>query len=561
MAYVPPLSEQRSLIDHLIGLDRLQAFQPALDEQTLSAIMAAIADFAAQRIEPLAVPADRQGARWTPDGVLTPDGYRSAYRAFQEGGWMSIAAPAAAGGQEMPLILVAVLMETLCSAEMAFSLCPMLSFGAIDLLEAHGTPDQKRMWLPRLVSGEWTGTMNLTEPQAGSDVGALRTLAVRQADGRYSIKGQKIFITFGDHDLTDNIVHMVLARTPGAPAGTKGISLFLVPKFHLDARGEPAERNDVQCVSIERKLGIHGSPTCVMQFGENERCFGEIIGEEGDGLAAMFTMMNVARLQVGLQGVAVAEAATQLATRHALERIQSPLAGAASKESVAIIRHPDVRRMLLRMKALTLGARALLYHAFDLADQARRGVPGAQARLDILTPLAKAWSTDIGCEVASLGIQVHGGMGFIEETGAARFYRDARIAPIYEGTNGIQAADLVNRKLRLAGGAAMSDFIADLRARATQEAPLHMLLDAIERIVERLQEEAIEDALAGSYPLLTMLSVATAASLLAGSSIRCRADDATAMTQSATRYFLEVVVAEALASEAAARFRAGRIDS
>ncbi|MGE3746937.1 MAG: acyl-CoA dehydrogenase [Sphingomonadaceae bacterium] len=547
MPYNPPLEEQRFVLAHVVGISDLAKHYPSAESDTVDAVIEALATFASGEIVPLGPVADRQGARWTPEGVVTAEGYKQAYRALVEGGWMSLTGPEEFGGQAMPLAMATLLMEDMCSADMAFSLCSMLSFGAIDAIEAHGTDEQKALWLPRLVSGEWTGTMNLTEPQAGSDVGALKTSAVRQPDGRYKIKGQKIFITYGDHDMADNIIHTVLARTPDAPPGTKGISLFLVPKYRLDADGRPEEANDVRCASIEHKLGIHGSPTCVMLFGEDDDCYGELIGQEGGGMRAMFTMMNAARLQVGLQGVAVAEAATQHATAYALERIQSPRAGSPSRESVPIIQHPDVRRMLLRMKALTMGARALVYAAVGMADRAKAGIEGAQARVDLLTPLAKAWGTDVGCEVASIGVQVHGGMGFIEETGAARYYRDARIAPIYEGTNGIQAADLVNRKLGLDGGAAVASLLADLRADAGDERTLLDLINRIEKIVGGYVNASIDDRLAGSYPLLSMLSVATAGALLARQ-LRAAgegASDFLVMKRTAARYFLDIIVPEA----------------
>ena len=547
MSYKPPVDEQRFLLAHVVGIDELSSHFPSADSETVDAVIAALADFAVGEIEPLGAPADRQGACWTSDGVITADGYKQAYRALVEGGWMSLTGPEEFGGQAMPLTLATLLMEDMCSSDMAFSLCSMLSFGTIDALEAHGSETQKAQWLPKLVSGEWTGTMNLTEPQAGSDVGALKSSAVRQPDGRYKIKGQKIFITYGDHDLTDNIVHMVLARTPDAPEGTKGISLFLVPKYRLDADGKPGEANDVRCASIEHKMGIHGSPTCVMLYGEDGDCFGEIVGVEGGGMRAMFTMMNAARLQVGLQGVAAAEAATQHAVAYAMERVQSARAGSPSRDSVPIIQHPDVRRMLLRMKALTMGARALVYAATGMADRAKAGIAGAQVRVDLLTPLAKAWGTDVGCEVASLGVQVHGGMGFIEETGAARYYRDVRIAPIYEGTNGIQAADLVNRKLGLDGGAAFASLLADLRTDADGETTLLDLISAIEKIAAGYSDASIDDRLAGSYPLLTMLSVATAGGLLARQ-IRAAGEgtsDFLVMKRTAARYFLNVIVPEA----------------
>ena len=549
MPYKPPVEEQRFVLEHVVGIDELAELYPSADRDTVDAVVEALADFARGEIVPLGPAADRQGARWTPEGVITADGYKRAYRSLVEGGWMSLAGAEEFGGQHMPLVMASLLMEDMCSADMAFSLCSMLSFGAIDAIEVHGSEEQKAVWLSKLNSGEWAGTMNLTEPQAGSDVGALKTSAVRQPNGQYKIKGQKIFITYGDHDLTDNIVHLVLARTPDAPAGTKGISLFIVPKFRLDAEGKPGESNDARCASIEHKLGIHGSPTCVMIFGENDDCYGDLIGPEGGGMRAMFTMMNAARLQVGLQGVSVAEAATQHAAAYAMERIQSARAGSPSRESVAIIQHPDVRRMLLRMKALTMAARALVYRSVGIADRAKAGVEGAQERVDLLTPLAKAWSTDVGCEVASLGVQVHGGMGFIEETGAARFYRDARIAPIYEGTNGIQAADLVNRKLGL-----IPSLLADLRVEAAGEEKLLDLINRIEKIVAGYVDAPIDDRLAGSYPLLTMLAVATAGGLMARQ-LRAAGDgnsDFLAMKRTAARYFLDVIVAEAAGLTAAA---------
>jgi alkylation response protein AidB-like acyl-CoA dehydrogenase len=365
-----------------------------------------------------------------------PPGFKEAYRAYVEAGWGTLGGPTEYGGQGLPLSLATVVMEDLGSANMAFSLIMMLTPGAVEALKHHGSPELQRTWLLKLVTGEWNGTMNLTEPQAGSDVGALKTRATPRGDGTYSIQGQKIFITFGEHDLTDNIVHLVLARTPDAPAGTRGISLFLVPKFRLGPDGSPAERNDVRCVSIEHKLGINASPTCIMSFGDEGDCLGWLIGPEGGGMRAMFTMMNNARLNVGLQGVSIAERATQAAVGYAQGRVQGSRMGTPAP----IIDHPDVRRMLLRMKALTQAARALTYYAAGQTDRAQLGDSAAQARADLLTPLVKAFGTDVGVEVASLGVQVHGGMGYVEETGAAQHYRDARIAPIYEGTNGIQAA-------------------------------------------------------------------------------------------------------------------------
>jgi len=445
----------------------------------------------------------------------------------------------------LPQVLATVVLEDLGSANMGFSLCPMLSAGAIEALKHHGTAEQQDRWLPKLISGEWTGTMNLTEPQAGSDVGALKSRAEPIGNGLYRIKGQKIFITYGDHDLTDNIVHLVLARLPDAPPGTKGISLFLVPKVRADGAA-----NDARCVSIEHKLGIHASPTCVMAFGDNDDCEGELIGREGGGMAAMFTMMNNARMNVGLQGVSIAEAATQQAVDYARTRIQ----GSREGKPAAIIEFPDLRRMLLRMKALTQGARALTYYMAGQVDRASLGDETAAARGELVTPLVKAWGTDVGCEVASLGVQIHGGMGFIEETGAAQYYRDARIAPIYEGTNGIQAADLVGRKLGLQGGEPLRSLLADIRAKASME--IGALVDVIEEVAAWMDGASGDDRLAGSYPLLTMLSVATAGWLLDRQAAAIEASDASpefrAAKVAAAAYLRTVVAGEAAGLKAAA---------
>jgi alkylation response protein AidB-like acyl-CoA dehydrogenase len=443
-------------------------------------------------------------------------------------------------------------MEDLGSANMAFSLIMMLTPGTVEALKHHGSEELRRLWLPKLVTGEWSGTMNLTEPQAGSDVGALKTRAVPRGDGTYSIGGQKIFITFGEHDLADNIVHLVLARLPDAPAGTRGISLFLVPKFRLDSSGAPAEPNDVRCVSIEHKMGIHASPTCVMSYGDNGDCVGWLVGEENGGMRAMFTMMNNARLNVGLQGVSIAERATQAAVAYARERVQ----GVRSGQPARIIEHPDVRRMLLRMKALTQAARALTYYTAGLTDRASLGDADAGARADLLTPLVKAYGTDIGVEVASLGVQVHGGMGYIEETGAAQHYRDARIAPIYEGTNGIQAADLVGRKLGLEGGAVLARLLAEIRRDAGDEAELVGLVEACEAVAAHLRSAGAEDRLAASYPFLAMLSVAVCGWLMSGQLVAAEQagerTDFLEMKKAAARFYLDQLVPEALGYKAAA---------
>ncbi|MBV8167424.1 MAG: acyl-CoA dehydrogenase, partial [Alphaproteobacteria bacterium] len=393
--------------------------------------------------------------------VRTPPGFADAYKQFVAGGWNAVAADPEHGGQGLPAAVSTALTELWNSANMSFSLCPLLTQPAIELLQRHGTEAQRRTYLGPLVEGTWTGTMQLTEPHAGSDVGALRTRAV-PANGAYKLTGQKIFITYGDHDWTEQIVHMVLARLPDAPPGIRGISLFLVPKFHVNADGSLGKRNDIRVASLEHKLGIHGSPTCVMALGDDGGADGELIGEPHRGIEYMFTMMNAARLAVGVQGVAIAERAYQQARDYARQRVQGRAPG--DKNASPIIRHPDVRRMLMLQRVKTEAARALVLETAVALDRARAGSADAQARADLLIPLAKAWSTDIGVEVASLGVQVHGGVGFIEETGAAQLYRDARIAPIYEGTNGIQAADLVGRKLTRDGGAAMRALLADITA-------------------------------------------------------------------------------------------------
>ncbi len=564
VTYKAPVQDQLFVLDavtRIADLARTPGFSAATPDM-VEAIVRGAAEFAEAEYAPLAEIGDRIGAIWDDGVVRMPEGFARAYAAFVENGWGTLAFPEAFGGQGLPQCLATVVMEDLGGANMGFSLINMLTPGAVDALLAFGTPQQQARWLPMLVTGAWNGTMNLTEPQAGSDVGALRTSAVPAADGLWKIKGQKVFITFGDHDLTDNIVHLVLARTPGAPAGTKGISLFLVPKYRLDEQGRPSAANDVRCVSIEHKLGIHASPTCVMAFGDNDECFGEMLGPEGAGMKAMFTMMNNARLSVGSQGVQVAERATQQAVAYALERRQSPRAdGSTGKLPAPIADHPDVRRMLLRMEAQTQAARALLYCAAGLGDRAHLGDAAAASRLDLLIPLIKAYGTDIGCEVASLGIQVHGGMGYIEETGAARHYRDARIAPIYEGTNGIQAADLVGRKLMGDDGAALSGLIADVRESTAAWPQLAELADAVAQASEWLRREAdVNDRLAGSYPFLTMCAVMACGGLMARAHDAAKdmlandsADHAFARAKLATtRYYLEVIVAEALGQRAAA---------
>lgn len=542
MTFRCPVQEQRFVLDHVVKIGELTN-----DSDIVDAVLEGAAQYAEGEVEPLNRVGDEVGAKWSPDGVAMPQGFHQAYNHFVEGGWMTISAPEAAGGQGLPGVLGAAVMEDLNAANLAFALCPMLSMGAIEALQAHGSDQQRADYLQKIVSGEWPATMNLTEPQAGSDVGALKTKAEPNGDGSWRITGTKIYITYGEHDLADNIIHLVLARTPDAPVGTRGISLFLVPKFLPDG-----SRNDVRCASIEHKLGIHASPTCVMAYGDEGGATGWLIGPEHGGMRAMFTMMNNARLNVGLQGVGIAERATQRAVDYALGRVQSARAGAPSRDAVAIADHPDVRRMLLRMRALTMGARALAYYAFGQVDRAHGGDTQAALRADVLTPLVKAWGTDVGCEVASLGIQVHGGMGYVEETGAAQYLRDARIAPIYEGTNGIQAADLVGRKLGLDGGLAFDGLIADIRAE-TRAPSLEALADAVEIAAATLRAADHDDRLAGSYPFLTMAAVLTAGWLLERQALAAIRDTPfEQVKRAASGYFLDVVVPEALGLAAGA---------
>ena len=536
MSFTAPVREQRLILEEVARVGELEG---GPDGDTIDAVLEGAAALAEGEFAPLLRTGDTIGARWDNGIVTMPDGYKAAWRSFVEGGWMTLAAPEERGGQGLPFVLSAALMDDLNAANVGFALCPMLSMGAIEAIEKHGSDELKRDYLPKIVSGEWPATMNLTEPQAGSDVGALKTRAEPNGDGSWRLKGTKIFITYGEHDLSDQIVHMVLARTAGSSEGTRGISLFLVPKLLPDG-----SRNDLRCVSIEHKMGIHASPTCVMSYGDEGGATGWLIGPENGGMAAMFTMMNNARLNVGLQGIGIAERATQRAVAYALDRKQ----GQRNRLPVSIADHPDVRRMLLRMRALTMGARALAYYAFGQVDRGTRGDPQAGLRADVLTPLVKAWCTDVGCEVASLGVQVHGGMGYIEETGAAQHLRDARIAPIYEGTNGIQAADLVGRKLGLDGGLAFDGLIADIEAEA-EHPSLIALTDAVEVAAASLRDAAPDDRLAGSYPFLTMTSVMVAGWLVER---LARSEQADERTKAAAGFFLMTIVPEALGLGAAA---------
>ncbi|HEU0067504.1 MAG TPA: acyl-CoA dehydrogenase [Sphingomonas sp.] len=559
MPFTAPVREQRFVLDQIVRIGELAATErfAAASGDVVDAVLEGVGQFATGVWAPLARIGDTVGAKWTPDGVVMPDGFVQAYKDYVEGGWGTIGVPEAFGGQGLPFAIQTAVLETLGAANMGFALCPTLTVGAIEALQHHGSAEQQALYLPHLATGAWTGTMNLTEPQAGSDVGALRTVATPLGDGKWSIRGTKIYISFGDHDMAENIVHLVLARTPDAPAGTRGISLFLVPKYRLNADGTPGAANGVRVVSIEHKMGLHASPTCVLSFGDDGDCIGELIGPEHAGMRAMFTMMNNARLNVGLQGVQIAEGATQAAVAYALDRVQSPRAGSADKASVRIVEHPDVRRMLLRMKAQTQAARALVYYAAGQVDRAGMDAPGAKNRLELVTPLAKAHATDIGNEVASLGIQVHGGMGYVEETGAAQFFRDARITPIYEGTNGIQAADLVGRKLALDNGGAFARLIADIRSEA-KDRRLLSLVDACEAVGRRLATADADDKLAASYPFLTMVSVATCGWLMEREGGATEGADTFAeMKRAAVRFYLEQIVPEALGLEAAATADAG----
>ncbi|HST36757.1 MAG TPA: acyl-CoA dehydrogenase [Allosphingosinicella sp.] len=542
MTYAPPVEEQKFLLNHVVRIGELLD-----DPELVGAIVEGAGAFAAGEFAPLNRIGDEVGAKWSPEGVTMPAGFKEAYKAYVEGGWGTLAGPEDFGGQGLPGTLAAVVMEDLGSANMGFSLCMMLTPGAVEALKHHGTAELQEAWLPKLITGEWTGTMNLTEPQAGSDVGALKTRAEPAGDGSYRITGQKIFITYGEHDLADNIVHLVLARLPDAPQGTRGISLFLVPKVLADG-----SRNDLRCVSIEHKLGIHASPTCVMAYGDEGGATGWLIGEENKGMAAMFTMMNNARLNVGLQGVSIAERAMQQAVQYAMERVQGSREGRPAR----IIEFPDVRRMLLRMKALTQAARALTYYCAGQTDRALRGDEAARARADLLTPLVKAYGTDVGVEVSSLAVQIHGGMGYIEETGAAQHYRDARISPIYEGTNGIQAADLVGRKLAMEGGGVLTALLAEIRAQAGDEGNLQALVEACEEVARHLLSAGPEDRLAASYPFLTMVSTAVGGWLLARQAVALEGYDGDPafrdMKRAAARFYLDQIVPEALGLKAAA---------
>ena len=468
--YTAPLKDLQFAIRELAGLAEVSALpgHGEVNAELVDAVLGEAAKFAQEVLDPLNREGDKQGAKLADGKVTAPKGFKEAYRAFIEAGWNGLAGQTEYGGQGLPHLVASPVQEIWKSANMALCLCPMLTSGVIEALKVHGSPAQHKAWLPKLTSGEWTGTMNLTEPQAGSDLSAVRTRAVPEGD-HYRIKGTKIFITWGEHDMADNIVHLVLARTPDAPEGVKGISLFIVPKFLPKADGTPGEKNDVRCVSIEHKMGIHASPTCVLAYGDGKGAIGYLVGEENRGLEYMFTMMNHARLAVGVEGVAVAERAYQHALEYAKTRVQGREIGQRGGDRVTIIHHPDVRRMLMSMRAQTEAMRALACYAAATLDKSKHHPDPAEKRrnqglLDLLTPIVKGWCTEQGVEVASTGIQVHGGMGFVEETGAAQYLRDARITTIYEGTTGIQANDLVGRKVGFEKGATALAVIGAMRA-------------------------------------------------------------------------------------------------
>jgi acyl-CoA dehydrogenase len=540
MTYTAPVADIAFMMRHVAGLAKGQAdgIYADLDDETADAVLAEAGKFAEGRLAPLNWPGDRAGAKLVDGKVLTPPGWKEAYTDWAAAGWLALPANPDFGGQGLPILLNAACTEIWNAANMAFALNPLLTMGAVEALTAHGSKALQDRYLAKIIAGEWTGTMNLTEPQAGSDLAALRSKAEPVGDGSFRITGQKIYITYGDHDMTDNIIHLVLARLPDAPAGTRGISLFLVPKILPDG-----STNDVRCSGIEHKLGIHASPTCTMVYGDKGGAIGWLIGEENKGLACMFTMMNNARLNVALQGVAIADRAYQQALAFARERRQGKAPGSTAKGMSPIIEHPDVKRMLIDMRSKTAASRALCYVTAAALDRHHRETDPVkkQAALDeasLLTPVAKAFGTDMGIEVASTGVQIHGGMGFVEETGAAQHYRDARILAIYEGTNGIQSIDLVMRKLPLAGGATVKAAIARYRDAAEAVSKLNdpafgrsgqrlrEAVDSLERATDWMMKTmgpSPADAMAGATPYLRLFGLAAGGAFLAEAALASRA--------------------------------------
>ncbi|MBR0926160.1 acyl-CoA dehydrogenase [Bradyrhizobium diazoefficiens] len=573
MTYRAPINDMLLSLNHGAGLKAAveAGHYGDFDMDIAAAVLEEAGKFASDVLAPLNKVGDEHGIKLDDGKVTTAPGWPDAYKRWTDGGWNAVAGPEDFGGQGLPIAINAACTEIWSAANVAFGLCPLLTASAIEALDAHGNDELKRIYLEKLVSGEWTGTMQLTEPQAGSDVGALRTRAEKQADGTYRIKGTKIFITYGEHDMTDNIVHFVLARLPDAPAGTKGISLFLVPKFMVNADGSLGQRNDIFASGVEHKLGMHASPTCTMTMGDHGGAIGFLIGEENQGMRCMFTMMNQARLGVGLEGVGVADRAYQQALSYAQERKQGRAVGSKGDGSDAIFVHPDVKRMLMRMRAQTAAARTICYAtavALDVSTRAKdpKVRADAAARAALLTPMAKAYSTDIGNEVAYLGVQIHGGMGFIEETGAAQHYRDARITAIYEGTNGIQAIDLVTRKLAANGGASVWALLDELAATVKQVeasndpafgttgAKLREALEALTRTSKWLLARvasAPNEALAGATPYLQQFGATLGGCLLASEALAAKADSNTdaARYVSLARFFAENITVQAGALE------------
>ena len=538
--YRPPLHDMQFVLENICdvrSLAKLEAFQ-TFDPDSLTDVLSEAGRFFAEVFAPLNRTGDTTPSVRNDDGsVATPPGFRDAYEAYVEAGWGAAAFGPELGGGGLPWAVGLALQEMMTASNLALSLCPLLTQGGIHLLDLHGSPAQRAEYLPKLVAGYWTATMLLTEPHAGSDLGALSTRAEPAADGSYRLVGQKIFITWGEHDMAGNTIHLTLARTPDAPAGSRGISCFIVPKYLPDASGNPGERNDITCVSIEHKLGIHASPTCVMSLGENDGAVGYLIGEENMGMVYMFTMMNNARLGVGLEGVGVADRAYQQSLDHATERLQGRRPDTAPGERAAIIEHPDVRRMLLTQKAYVEAMRCLCYFnatALDLAqhhpDSTERRA--AQELCDLLTPLTKAWCTDIANETTSMALQIHGGMGYVEETGAAQYCRDVRIAAIYEGTNGIQAIDLVGRKLPVRDGAVVAELLDSVEATAgalhedlaALREPLLEAVAAARRCTDWLLANTGDGSLAGATPYLRLLATVVGAWLLARSAETARAE-------------------------------------
>lgn len=559
--YNAPVKDMRFIFEELCDLEGLSAL-PAFGDVTpdlVDHILNESARFTGEVVAPLNQTGDTQTSTLNDNEVRTPDGFKEAYASFVEGGWNGTPFEVEHGGMGLPWTITTALQEMWQSANLAWSLCPLLTIGAIEAVIAHATPELRRLYLPNLVSGEWTGTMNLTEPQAGTDLSLLRTRAVRE-DDHYRITGQKIFITYGEQDFTENIIHLVLARLPDAPPGVKGISLFLVPKFMVNDDGSLGDRNDVYAVNLEHKLGIHASPTCVMAYGDNGGAIGYLIGDEHDGLRCMFTMMNNARLNVGLQGVAVAERAYQQAVEYARSRVQSaPVSGGG--ESTTIIQHPDVRRMLMSMRAQTEASRAIAYYTNAALDRSRHHEDADvrranHARMDLLTPVVKAWCTDLGVDIASTGVQIHGGMGFIEETGAAQYYRDSRIAPIYEGTNGIQAIDLLGRKLLRDNGRGMSDLLdemeqIDAELAATNDADCAAILKSLAEARVTLRQASdwlldpknndIDTKFAGATPFLHLTGTVVGGWLMARAALAAHRNS----SKDGDRAFLEAKIVTA----------------